>query len=186
MKLKAICCLFFTVLLFSFSVAAQEDKCPASKDLPNLGCVNENLYRGAQPTEKGIGELAQRGVKTIVYLRGDDEKATIEETWAHNAGIKFINVPLSNWFAPKDSQIKRILSLLNAPDNQPIFVHCQRGADRTGTVIAVYRIAHDGWTAKRAKAEAKTFHIGWWQIWMKRYIGDYYQSHEKPKVKTNV
>ena len=91
-------------------------------------------------------------------------------------GVKFINIPLHNWFGPKDKKIEKILSLINTPENQPVFVHCKRGSDRTGTIIAVYRMTQDGWTAKQANKEAKEFGFGWWQFWMKDYIKDYYKD----------
>lgn len=148
----------------------------AEENLPNFYKINANLYRGGQPTEAGIAQLKQKGIKTIIDLRADDELAEKEEAWASSAGIKFINMPMSNWFEPKDTQIEKIAALIDDPANQPVFVHCQRGADRTGTVVAVYRITHDGWTGKQANAEAKKFGFGWWQFWMKDFINDYYRN----------
>jgi protein tyrosine/serine phosphatase len=166
------------ILLFALTPAASmAQNCEPTKDLPNFGCVNANLFRGAQPTEDGIKELAKRGVKTIVYLRDTDKNSAAEEQWAKKVGIKFINIPMGNWFAPKDEIMEQILSHINTPGNQPVFLHCKRGADRTGTVIAAYRISHDGWNAEQAKDEAKKFNMGWYQIWMRKYIDRYYKKH---------
>ena len=66
-----------------------------------------------------------------------------------------------------------VLSIINDPANQPVFIHCQHGADRTGVVIAVYRLSHDGWTSRRARDEAKRFGLKPWQLGMKDYIHDY-------------
>ncbi len=176
MKFTAKCfSILFVFAFFNFSYA---QKAVENKNLPNFHQVNENLYRGGQPTEEGIKQLAGQ-VKTIVYLRGLDEREKTEEKWAKASNIGFKSFPLSNWFSPKDSQIKDILAFINDPQNQPVFVHCQRGADRTGTVIAVYRISHDGKTAKEAIDEAKKFHLGWWQFWMKDFIKDYYRDFKK-------
>ncbi|HEY0459968.1 MAG TPA: tyrosine-protein phosphatase [Pyrinomonadaceae bacterium] len=149
------------------------------KNLPNFVQVNANLYRGGQPTEAGIKELAKLGVKTIIDLRGADEHAKNEALWARRAGMNFINKPLNNWARPKNTKIEEIEKLINAPENQPVFVHCQRGADRTGTVIAVYRITHDGWDAERANREARERGFGWWQFWMKDFISDYDRDLKK-------
>jgi tyrosine-protein phosphatase SIW14 len=174
--------LFLSVLaIFLLSSNASSQTCQASQNLPNLGCINANLYRGAQPTEEGFKELARRGVKTIINLRNDDENARLEETEVVRDGMKYINLPLGNWLGPKDEKIAAILKQINAPENQPVFVHCKRGADRTGTVIAVYRISHDGWTAKQAQSEAKSYDFGWWQFWMKDYIKDYYNDFKTAK-----
>ena len=172
---------FSLLLIFTFANIAHAQKAINEKDLPNFSQVNTNFYRGAQPTENGVKELAKMGVKTIIDLRGADENSEREKIWAQDAGVKFIAVDLGNWFKPKTADIEAIVKQIGAAENQPVFVHCKRGADRTGTVVAVYRIAHDDWTAKQAIAEAKRFDFGWWQFWMKDYINDYYRDFNKQK-----
>lgn len=171
--------LFLLIIAFIFSQPAHPQKDSSERDLPNFYVVNTNLFRGGQPTEAGVKRLARMGVKTIIDLRGADENSKREASWAQNAGIKFIGVNLDNWKRPKDADIEQVIQYINAPENQPIFVHCKRGADRTGTVIAVYRITRDGWTAREANEEAKKFGFGWWQFWMKDYINDYYRDFKK-------
>ena len=170
---------FSLLLIFVFASAANSQKAIENKDLPNFAEVNAKLFRGGQPTENGVKELARRGVKTIIDLRGEDENAKKEELWANKAGIKFVAVNLSNWFKPKTTDIENVVKQIDAADNQPVFLHCKRGADRTGTVVAVYRISHDNFTAKQAIDEAKKFNFGWWQFWMKDYINDYYRDFKK-------
>ena len=175
--------LMIAVLVFSQFGHAQTKV--SGKDLPNFSQINANFYRGAQPTENGIKELAKMGVKTIVDLRGEDKLSEKEAVWAKNAGIKFISVSLRNWFKPKTADIEQIIKDIDAPENQPVFVHCKRGADRTGTVVAVYRISHDDYTAKQAIDEAKKFDFGWWQFWMKDYINDYYKNFSSRNAAIN-
>ncbi len=170
---------FSLLVIVAFANFAHAQKAVESKDLPNFHQVNTNLYRGGQPTEAGVKELAGMGVKTIINLRGAGEDSKHEEIWAQKSGIKIISVNLKNWFEPKTEDIERIIKDIDTPEYQPVFVHCRRGADRTGTVIAVYRITHDNWTAKQAIDEAKTFDFGWWQFWMKDYIHDYYRDFTK-------
>ena len=67
-----------------------------------------------------------------------------------------------------------MLGIINDPENQPVFIHCHHGKDRTGTVVACYRISHDGWTAERAKYEAQRYGPGWVEIGMNHYIDKYY------------
>jgi protein tyrosine/serine phosphatase len=169
---------FLIIIALYFGSFAHAQKKSEREDLPNFAQVNAMLYRSGQPTEAGIKQLEGK-VKTIVYLRGADERADTERKWAEAAHINFQPFPLNNWFGPKDSQIKNILDFINDPQNQPVLVHCKRGADRTGTVIAVYRISSEGITAKEAIVEAKRFHMGWWQFWMKDYINDYYRDFKK-------
>ena len=175
--------LVFVVVVCAQSVLCQND--PKQKDLPNLYRVNDGLYRGGQPTEAGLKRLEQLRIKTVVNLRDDDERARVEGVSIVAAGLRYFNLPLSNFHKPNDQEVAQVLSIINAPENQPVFVHCKRGADRTGTIIAIYRIEHDGWTDHRAKQEAEGFGLGFWQIRMKDYISDYYQrklTKSKSKV----
>lgn len=143
--------------------------------LPNFHRINENLYRGGQPTAEGIKQLADLGIKTIINFRDARENVLREKEHAQNHGLRFINLHLSNWFASKDEEIHAIIEVIKNPEHYPVFIHCKRGADRTGTVVAVYRMLHEGWTDKEANREAKQHGIGWWQVWMKDYIKDYYK-----------
>ena len=150
-------------------------------ELPNFDKVNERLYRGGQPKSGGIQKLAQLGIKTVVNLRDDDERARAEEAEAVAAGLRYFNVPLDNFGRPSDAKVERVLAIIETPENQPVFVHCKRGADRTGTIVAVYRIAHDGWTSERAISEADRHGMIFWQVGMKDYIHDYYRRRLPPK-----
>ncbi len=178
MKNKSIYFSLFLIIAFAnFSDAQNVVK---NKNLPNLYKVNDNLYRGGQPTEFGISQLKALNIKTVIDLRGADERAEKEEKWVSNSGMKFINLPMRNWLEPKDAQIEEVLAEINNAENQPVFVHCKRGSDRTGTVVAVYRMTHDNWTAQQANDEAKGFGFGWWQVWMKDYINDYHRDIKQP------
>lgn len=156
-----------------------------SKDehLPNFYRINENLYRGGQPTAEGIKKLAALGIKTIINFRDARDGVHREREAAEANGIRFINLHLSNWFASRDEEIHKIIEVIRNPAHHPVFIHCKRGADRTGTVVAVYRMLHDGWTATQANREAKRHGIGWWQVWMKDYIKAYYKRMIEKKDK---
>lgn len=131
----------------------------AAADLPlihvrNFDKVNDHLYRGGEPTAMGVGELGAMGVKTIIDLRQNHEGTAAEKDVADKLKIKYINIPLAEFGAPSNADIEHILVLLQ-DSSGTIFVHCRRGKDRTGTVIACYRIQHDGWDNERALQEAK-------------------------------
>jgi tyrosine-protein phosphatase SIW14 len=142
-------------------------------ELPNFHQVNPQLYRGAQPRAGGLKTLKTIGVKTIVNLRGEDEQTGVEREEARALGLRYYSVPLPEFSRPKDEDVQQVLDLINAAENQPIFVHCRHGEDRTGTIIACYRITHDGWTAVEAKKEAEKLGMSWTQIGMKRYIDSF-------------
>jgi uncharacterized protein (TIGR01244 family) len=150
-------------------------------ELPNFHTVNARLYRGGQPREGGLRRLAALGVKTVINLRDDDERARDEEREARSLGMRYFNVPLSRAHRPDARQIDELFALMDAAGNQPVFVHCKRGADRTGALIAVYRVSHDGWTAERAVEEAEAYGMGFWQRGKKDFIRDYYRDHATEK-----
>ena len=167
------------VLVASFYIFLHARTGP--ENLPNFYQVNEKLARGAQPKPDGFAELKAKGIKTVISLRDNDENAIKEKEMAEAAGLRFINMPLANWSRPSENDIEAIESAIDLPENQPVFVHCRRGADRTGTVMAVYRMKHDGWDAKQAGEEAEKFGIGWWQFPMRRFIRDYYRDRVQKK-----
>jgi tyrosine-protein phosphatase SIW14 len=136
----------------------------------NFHHVNDRIFRGGQPDPQGWETLAKLGVKTVIDLRPAEEHSIKEEKQAVEAtGMHYVNVPLNGLAAPPNDKISQLLALLNdAPG--PVFVHCRRGADRTGTVIACYRVAHDGWSNKKALKEAKSDGMSWVEFGMQRYV----------------
>jgi protein tyrosine/serine phosphatase len=150
-------------------------------ELPNLHAVNARLYRGGQPREGGLRRLAALGVKTVINLRDDDERARAEGEEAKAAGLRYFNVPFGRLGRPEDAEVEHVLALIDAPENGVVFVHCAKGQDRTGTVVAVYRITRDGWTSEQAKREANRYGMKFWQRGMKDYISDYYRDHAAQK-----
>jgi protein tyrosine/serine phosphatase len=115
------------------------------------------------------------GIKTVVDLRREDEHSTSAEAQAvAAAGMTYVNVPMKGVVAPTNEQIAKVLALLDSQG--PVFVHCKRGADRTGAVIACYRIAHDRWQRQQALQEAKSFGMGSFQIGLKNYVKSFQPS----------
>ena len=144
-------------------------------NLPNFQKVDERVYRGAQPTDDGFKDLASLGIKTVVDLRliGEHSQAD-EEKIVKALGMRYVSIPMKGMSTPKDDQIKAVLALFN--DANPVFVHCRRGADRTGTVIAAYRISHDGWANGKALTEAKSYGMSFFEQAMQRYVMAYKPS----------
>ena len=168
----------FALVLCVSSVGVAQEQLRV-EELPKLSQVNPNLYRGGQPKEGGIDRLKLMGIKTIINLRDSNDQSKSEEGEALALGMKYFNIPLPNFDRPSDETVSQILSLLTLAENQPVFVHCKRGSDRTGTIIALYRIDYDGWTGDRAKSEAKQHGMGFWQYKMKDYIEDYYTRRSR-------
>lgn len=152
----------------------------AYAELPNFHRVNAHLLRGGQPRAGGLKRLAALGVKTVLNLRDDDERAVEEGREAAALGLRYFNIPISRAGRPSRERIEELMALVDAPENQPVFVHCKRGADRTGAFVAAYRITHDGWTGERALAEAEQFGMGFWQHGKRDFINDFYRDRAAP------
>lgn len=116
--------------------------------LSNCYKVSDNLYRGAQPDKTGIQELKKLGIKTIINLRLTNTDAEL----ITNSGIKYYFLPV-NTLSPDEYKFARFLEIISNPDNCPVYVHCRRGADRTGTAVALYRIKIQKWTVEEALNE---------------------------------
>jgi tyrosine-protein phosphatase SIW14 len=139
--------------------------------VPNAGKINDSLYRGAQPSAQGLAELKKLGVTTIVDLRGNRGPVAQERAQAEALGLRFVDIPMSGWSAPSTDQVSHFLKLLRDEPTNKVFVHCYYGADRTGVMIAAYRIAEQNWTADQAIAEMYSFGFHYrWHPTMKNYV----------------
>src|ERR1700691_6128529 len=136
----------------------------------NFQKVDEHVYRGAQPTEQGFKALAKLGVQTVVDLQEGGSRAADEEKIVKAAGMRYVSVPMKGMATPSNESVVKVLALLEDTTSGPVFVHCQRGADRTGGVIACYRVEHDHWQNNRAVSEARSLGMSWYQRAIQRYV----------------
>lgn len=146
-------------------------------DLPGVGNfhqVNPHVYRGAQPTDEGFRQLAHLGVKTILDLRETGSRADAEKRVVEKDGMRYINMPFAGLGAPSDKQVEQVLALFDDPSSGPVFVHCRRGADRTGTVVACYRVKTEHWKNADALAEARQNGMAWFERAMQHYVLQYH------------
>ena len=128
--------------------------------VPNLHRVTATLYRSAQPTAEGVAKLKAMGIGTIINLRAfhSDREAI------GPSGVNGEHIPANTWH-PEDEDVVRFLRAVNRPGQGPVLVHCQHGADRTGVMCAVYRVAVQGWTKEEAIREMTQGGYGFHGIW---------------------
>lgn len=146
------------------SPPTQDERAALDVPIRRFSRVDARLFRGGQPDEAGFAHLRQLGIRTVISLRKDpqDERQLVE-----SLGMRFVNIPLT--FRPfglgdevPDDAIERFFDVVDDPASGTVFVHCWRGADRTGTLVALYRIARQGWDVDRAYDEARDTGMHWW------------------------
>jgi len=129
--------------------------CMPARDVPGVGNfakISDVLYRGEQPTATGFAELKKRGIKTIINLRSFHS----DRSEMKGNGLNYLHIYCKAWH-PEDEDVVTFLQVVKDPAHQPVFVHCQHGADRTGMMVAAYRIMEQGWSVEDAAKETHNF-----------------------------
>lgn len=128
--------------------------------VPNLNKVSDALYRSAQPTAEGMKKIKDIGIITVVNLRSfHSDRDEIQET-----ALAYEHIYMKAWH-PEEKEIVRFLRIVTDPKRTPVLVHCQHGADRTGSMCALYRIAVQGWTKEEALIEMRDGGFGFHGVW---------------------
>ncbi len=139
--------------------------------LPNFGRVTDTLYRGGQPTQEGFQALKKLGVEIVVNLRHERSEIEAERRQIEALGLRYLSIPWSASHNPTSQQVAEFLALLRANSEKKVFVHCHYGADRTGVMVAVFRIAMQNWTSWQAITEMSAFHYHhFWLPHLRRYV----------------
>lgn len=109
--------------------------------------VDDHLYRSAQPDDAGMKEIETFGIKNVLTLRDfHDDTEKVKKT-----SLKANRVEMSAGSVTAD-EVAAALRIIQKSDG-PILVHCWHGSDRTGTVVAFYRILIQNWTREQALDE---------------------------------
>lgn len=182
--IMAVVCLVTLVQVSSFLTPSAAGTRPevwatpvaAGPGLPNLYRVNQSLYRSAQPTAAGFLSLASQAslshadppIKTIVSLRAFSDDTPLVPA---ASGLRLERIRFKTWH-PEDEDVVKFLRIATTPALQPVLVHCQHGSDRTGAMVAIYRVAFEGWTKAQATDEMISGGFGFHPLWQNllRYI----------------
>jgi protein tyrosine/serine phosphatase len=147
--------------------------------LGNLFQVSPELYRSKQPSPKALqnivaGKAFVEGgapVHTIVELlatRDVDGAVLGDSSAVHHEWLKF------NPFHPVDADVLKFLQIVTTKSQQPVLVHCAQGSDRTGMMVAIYRIVVQGWSKDDALKEMVDGGYGFHVVFqdLVRYVRD--------------
>ncbi len=157
----ALATLSLTALAGDFSARPASWAQPLEMEgVPNLHRVSPTLYRSAQPSAPGMENLKKLGIRTVVNLRTFHSDR--DEIGA--SGLNYVRIPMQAWYPERKDALK-FLRVVADTSMIPVLVHCQHGADRTGSMVAVYRTAVQGWSKEEALQEMTKGGFGYHQVW---------------------
>ena len=126
----------------------------------NWGVVEPGkLYRSAQISRRIIRPTLQDNhIGVVIFMSGDDpnrEDTTVENKTCADLGIKRLNLNLNgNGTGKVAKYISALTEIIESNrHNVPVLVHCETGAQRTGGVVAFYRVLVEGRSGSEAYAE---------------------------------
>ena len=159
--------LFLLLAAITFSTS------PASASIARISQVAPGIWRSSQPTTPAdFATLAQMGIKLIVDLQWDDPQYTEEKSWADANHLIDLHYPMGGDY-PDEQKVGEILALMKDAAKNPILIHCQAGQDRTGLVVALYRVHVMGWSTEKARDEMLALGYHWYYL----HLETYWQLH---------
>lgn len=159
---RAFCLSVTMLFVLSASVSANmeqaavriENTLTGNTRVDNFYRVSETLYRAGQPSAAQMQALETFGIKTVLNLRqynSDDKEAK-------GTALQLHHVKMNAGRIHDEDVIEALRIIHNAP--KPVLVHCWHGSDRTGVIVAMYRIVFQDWTKEAAIAELKQPQFG--------------------------
>jgi len=171
------------ILATSITVFSQDNKTTiANVKIKNFGQMDDRFYRGGQPKEDEYKELAALGIGTVIDLR--DDPTSYEKQSVEAAGMKYVNIPMSDKQYPETAKIEQFLKLVDDPATGKFYVHCAGGRHRTGVMGAVYRFNHYNWNYDQVYAEMKKFdfYTRFGHGDLKKFVQDYAVSFQSKQA----
>ena len=127
--------------------------------LENFHKVDQKLYRSAQPNAKEFAQLIVFGIENDLNLRQwHDDEDELE-----GLDICYYHVPINTSKMSYEQLVEAVAFLSHSKGKT--LVHCLHGSDRTGTVVAGYRIAIEGWSKEKAIEEFTQGGFGYHAFW---------------------
>ena len=191
-RMRQVTVLMAALLCVSCVASAAENKgqiaaCsrPLSKAIPNSCVVSPGvLWRGSKPDRAGAEALLSLGVRTVVNLEllHDDIKAFQVAQPAKVLSEKLDYFHIREWepnpvILPSvlDSHVVEFLAIVKTQP-KPIYVHCRSGQNRTGVMVAAYRVLLEGSSPESAVAEMGKYK-GFWFKYDAKYINSLKGKH---------
>lgn len=165
-KQKILTCICFSLVATFGSLAETAQPRPADWAAPvnstavkNCFKVSDDIYRSAQPAGEAASSMKDLGIKSILNLRHYHPEDSEE---FKKAGIILYSYKMDAGSASIKDLIEALKIIQTAP--KPILIHCWHGSDRTGFIIAGYRMAMQGWSAEKAIEELRKGGYGYHEL----------------------
>lgn len=180
---KTICiCALLTIALSNYSQELHpEAKLQKiySKHFKRLYSLNDSVYRSEQPSKKGFKELEKLGIKTsITFRRNKDDSKKAKET-----ALSLVHMPLKTAELDESDIVESLKAIQNA--EKPVLVHCWHGSDRTGAIMATYRVVFENWSKEDAISELRRPELGYHENWYPNVI-DLISNLDKEGIKEKL
>ena len=145
----------------------------------NFYKITDFLYRSEQPTEEGMKNLKKMGIKTVINLR------VFHSDWdkIKKAGLLIEEVNVKPWHI-EDEDVIRVLRIIKKRENGPFLMHCWRGADRLGLMVAMFRIVEQGWSKDAAIEEMVNGGYGFHETWSN--IIEYVKNVDVERIRKEI
>jgi protein tyrosine/serine phosphatase len=136
------------VIMLCFSLLGHSQQGEMQLSIKNFHSVDGQVYRSAQPSAKGFKQAEKAGLKTVLSLR---KMKFDQRRIKKQSNLHILHFPLET----KTIAYQDLLTAMVLIDEaqKPLLVHCRRGIDRTGIVVATYRMLKHSWTKEKAIEE---------------------------------
>ena len=151
--------------------------------IKNFHKVTTYLYRGSQPSVDEFSSLKKLGVNTVVTFRWNKRLIELEAQHCEKNNLNLISIPLNYVNPPRVEDIVKFVRIIDDKDNHAVYVHCLHGVDRTGIMVAFYRIIRHNWTVDQAYKEMEVCGFHKYRLrpfkWKLFKFADYIAKHRE-------
>jgi len=154
----------FSIILILFACTAKNINTSHIPKQKNFYKVDDSLYRSAQPSSKEMKDLSNDGIKTVLNLRlfwNDKQEGK-------HTNLVLVHQPLNTNKISYEDIVCAMKTIQQA--KKPVLIHCLHGSDRTGCMVAVYRMLCNGWTKEEAIKEFKEGGFGYHEKWFPNIV----------------
>lgn len=158
-------CLYkYLILLLAYVLAVSFNKIDETANgeiksdvFTNLYKVNDSIYRSEQPERKGFYEIKNMGINTVLNIRNyKKDKSNVES-------LKLIHLSVNAWTISYEDILNSLIIIKN--ERKPLLIHCKHGSDRTGCIVAAYRMVFENWSKEKAIEEFLDKKYGYHEKW---------------------